>query len=470
MKKTVVLNVVGLTPSLIGDDTPFLSRWITAGRQAAVEPVLPAVTCPVQATYLTGTLPREHGIVANGWYFSNTSEIRFWMRSGQLMQGDKIWDVARAEDPSFTCANLFWRYAAYSGADVTVVERPMYPSDGRKLPDIYAQPSDLRDHLQEELGQFPLFNFWGPTASIASSQWIADAARLTDKRHDPTLTLIYLPHLDYNLQRLGPDDPDIAADLRAIDGVCRDVITFYEDRGAEVILLSEYGITPVNRTVALNRVLRRKGYITVREELGRELLDPGACDAFAVADHQLAHVYVQDAAQLDAVRELIAATPGVAEVLDAETKPEAGLDHPRAGDLVAVAAPDAWFTYYYWLDDDRAPDFAPTVEIHRKPGYDPAELFMDPGLTAPKLRAAGRLLQKKLGFRYLMDVIPTHGEMVGGSHGRLPDDPNEGPLLVTHQPNRLPADSVHATDVHDIILAHLRGEPLASAASTAPQR
>jgi predicted AlkP superfamily pyrophosphatase or phosphodiesterase len=460
MKKTVVLNVVGLTPGLIGDDTPFLAEWIGAGQQAEVEPVLPAVTCSVQASYLTGTMPREHGIVANGWYFHDTSEIRFWMRSGRLIQGPKLWDVARAEDPTFTCANLFWRYAAYSGADYQVVERPMYPADGRKLPDIYAQPSDLRDYLQDELGPFPLFNFWGPTASITSSQWIADAAQLTDKRHDPTLTLIYLPHLDYGLQRLGPNDPEVAKDRRAIDAVCRDLITFYEERGAQVILLSEYGITPVKRPIALNRVLRRKGHLALREELGRELLDPGACDAFAVADHQLAHIYVQDDQNLEAVRELIAATPGVERVLDAETKPDVGLDHPRSGDLIAIAAPDAWFTYYYWLDDDRAPDFAPTVEIHRKPGYDPAELFMDPDLTAPKLRAAGRLLQKKLGFRYLMDVVPTHAEMVRGSHGRLPDDPADGPLIATRHAERLPATSVHATDVHDIILAHLRGQAL----------
>ena len=465
MKKTVVLNVVGLTPGLIGEHTPFLARWMGDGQQASVEPVLPAVTCPVQATYLTGTAPREHGIVANGWYYRDTSEIRFWMRSGQLIQGRTIWDVARDEDPSFTCANLFWRYAAYSGADYQVVERPMYPADGRKLPDIYTNPSDLRDELQRELGTFPLFNFWGPTASIESSQWIADAAQLTDKRYDPTLTLVYLPHLDYNLQRLGPDDPDVATDLRAIDDVCRDLISFYEDRGAQVVVVSEYGITPVERPVALNRVLRRKGYLALREELGRELLDPGACDAFAVADHQLAHIYVQDAGKLDAVRDLMAATPGVDRVLDEATKPKFGLDHPRSGDLVAVAEPDAWFTYYYWLDDGRAPDFAPTVEIHRKPGYDPAELFMDPDLTAPQLRAAGRLLQKKLGFRYLMDVIPIHGEMVSGSHGRLPDDPADGPLLATQQAGKLSSEALHATDVHDVILAHLRGETLGKSRS-----
>lgn len=468
MKKTVVLNVVGLTPGLLGKDTPFLSRWAASGRQVSVTPVLPAVTCSVQGTYLTGTAPSEHGIVANGWYFRDTSEIRFWMRSGRLIRGTKLWDVAREQDSGFTCANLFWRYAAYSGADYVVIERPMYPSDGRKIPDVYAQPSELRFQLQDELGQFPLFNFWGPTASIDSSRWIADAAKMTEERYDPTLTLVYLPHLDYNLQRLGPEDPAIADDLQAIDEVCKDLITFYEDRGAQVIVLSEYGITPVERPIALNRVLRRHGMIAIREELGRELLDPGASDAFAVADHQLAHIYINDKARLDEVCDLLAATPGVDTVLDADAKSDYGLDHPRAGDLVAVAEPDAWFTYYYWLDDERAPDFAPTVDIHQKPGYDPAELFMDPDLRAPKLRAAGRLLQKKLGFRYLMDVIPAHGDLVSGSHGRLPDTPDDGPLLITQQPDRLPADTLHATDVHDIILAHLHEQAVPESTSEAP--
>lgn len=455
MKKTVVLNVVGLSPRLLGEHTPFLSEWASGGRQASVEPVLPALTSPVQATYLTGRPPRDHGIVGNGWYLRDLSRIRFWMRSGRLIQGPKIWDDAREMDADFTCANLFWRYATYSGADYVVAERPMYPSDGRKIPDLYTTPPDLRFDLQDELGQFPLFNFWGPTASIESSQWIAESAKLTDEAFDPTLTLVYLPHLDYNLQRLGPEDPALADDLEAIDAVCEDVISFYEDHGAQVIVVSEYGIDSVDRPVSLNRVLRREGLLTLREELGRELLVPGASDAFAVADHQIAHVYVQNDSRREEVRDLVASTPGVDRVLGADGKAEHGLDHRRAGEFVAVAEPDAWFTYYYWLDEDRAPDFAPTVDIHQKPGFDPAELFMDPDLWVPKVRAGARLLQKKLGFRYLMDVIPTHGELVGGSHGRLPETPGNGPLLITQQPDALPNDSIHATDVRDVIFSHL---------------
>lgn len=455
MQKTVVINVVGLTPGLLGEQMPFLTRWAARGATVPVEPVLPAVTCSVQATYLTGTSPDRHGIVANGWYFRDEADVHFWMRSGRLIQGPKLWDTLRTVDPDVTCANLFWRYAAYSGADVVVVERPMYPADGRKIPDVYTRPSALRFELNEQLGRFPLFEFWGPRTSIRSSQWIADAAMHVEDSFAPTLTLIYLPHLDYDLQRLGPDDPAVASSLREVDDVCSDLIGYYEERDARVVVLSEYGITPVARGVSLNRVFREHGYLAVREELGRELLDPGACRAFAVADHQVAHVYVQDPAEVDAVRELLASVPGVEAVLGAEEKEAYGMDHPRSGELVAVAAPDAWFTYYYWMDDERAPDFARTVDIHRKPGYDPVELFLDPDLSLPTLRVARRLLQKKLGFRYLMDVIPLDASLVKGSHGRLPDDPMDGPVFITQQPDAMPEPPLHATDVHDAILSHV---------------
>ncbi len=459
MNRTAVLNVVGLTPGLIGAETPFLSRWAAEGTVRPIQGVLPAVTCSVQATYLTGVWPETHGIVGNGWYFRDECEVKFWRQSNRLVQAPKVWEQARAEDTGFTCANLFWWYNMYSSVDVAVTPRPMYPADGRKLPDVYTWPPALRFELQERLGPFPLFEFWGPGTTIRSSQWIARAAMDVERRFAPTLSLVYLPHLDYNLQRLGPDDPAVATDLREIDAVCEELVTFYEERGVTVMLLSEYGITGVTRPVALNRVLREAGLITVREELGRELLDAGACEAFAVADHQVAHVYVNRPERLAEVRALLEAVPGVEAVLDEDGKRAHHLAHDRAGELVAVAEPDAWFSYYYWLDDDRAPDFAPTVDIHRKPGYDPAELFLDPDLRFPRLRMARRLVQKKLGFRYLMDVIPLHGRQVRGSHGRLPDNPAEGPVLVTRQAAYLEAlpDTIPATAVQDVILAHLRG-------------
>lgn len=453
--KTVVLNVVGLTPSLLGEHTPFLSSWASQGKVSSIQPVLPAVTCSVQATYLTGESPAKHGIVGNGWYFQEECEVKFWRQSNKLVQAAKIWDTAKLINPNFTCANLFWWYNMYSNADISVTPRPMYPADGRKIPDIYTQPGELRSHLQNRLGNFPLFEFWGPKTSIRSSSWIAESAKIVEQLHNPTLTLIYLPHLDYCLQRLGTDQKAIAADLKQVDEICQDLIQFYCDRGARVIVLSEYGITPVSRPISLNRVLREHGYLTVREELGKELLDPGASIAFAVADHQIAHIYVNDKDKISRVRQLLENLPGVELVLGEKEKAAYHLNHPRAGDLVAVSASDAWFTYYYWLDDQKAPDFARTVDIHRKPGYDPAELFLDPAIRFPALKLAGLLLNKKLGFRTLLDIIPLDASLVKGSHGRIPSSPDVSPLLITHQTDLLPISTLQATDIRDIILSHL---------------
>ncbi|MCG6133470.1 MAG: alkaline phosphatase family protein [Nostoc sp. LLA-1] len=454
MQKTVVLNIVGLTPSLIGEHTPFLSSWSSTGI-ASVQPVLPAVTCTVQATYLTGKQPSEHGIVANGWYFRDECEIKFWRQSNKLVQAPKVWEIAKELDPNFTCANLFWWYNMYSSVNYAVTPRPMYPADGRKIPDIYTQPGKLRSQLQADLGQFPLFNFWGPNTSIRSTQWIAESAKWVEEHHNPTLSLVYLPHLDYCLQKYGPDPDKVAQDLQEIDAVCSDLIQYYENRGVQVIVLSEYGITPVSKPVHLNRMLREHGLLTVREELGRELLDPGASKAFAVADHQIAHIYVNDPFYIPKVRSLLEETEGVAYVLDDVEKPAYGLDHGRSGELIAVSQPDTWFTYYYWLDDKNAPDFARTVDIHRKPGYDPVELFLDPQIKLPQVKIGLKLLKKKLGFRYLMDVIPLDADLVRGSHGCIPPSPSEGPLLITKQTHLLDSSSIKANDVCSLILSHL---------------
>ncbi|HWG85485.1 MAG TPA: alkaline phosphatase family protein [Deinococcales bacterium] len=460
MNKTVVINVVGLTPRLL-ERAPRLRDWAAAGGKAGIDAATPAVTCTAQATYLTGKTPSDHGIVANGWYFRDECEIRFWRQSNKLVQAPKVWEVAREATPAFSSANLFWWYAMYSGTDVTVTPRPLYPADGRKLPDVWTDPPNLRRILQEKLGTFPLFNYWGPNSGIQSSRWIAGATQIVDAAYDPTLTLVYLPHLDYSLQKHGPESPLIDAEVLAIDEVARDLVRHYEERGARVILLSEYGITPARRPVHPNRVLRSQGLITLREELDRELLDAGASAAFAVADHQVAHVYVNDRSKLGLVRSLFENTPGVERVLDDDGKRAAGLDHERAGDLVLIAEPDSWFTYYYWVDDARAPDFARTVDIHRKPGFDPVELYLDPTIRNPKLKVGSILARKTLGFRYLMDVIPLDATLVRGTHGRPTDDPSEGPLLLTNEPQLLTSDRLAATDVFATILAHLGIEPQA---------
>ena len=458
MKKTVVLNVVALSSRLIGEHTPFLKQWMEKGKKATINPVLPAVTCSSQSTYVTGKWPDEHGIVGNGWYFRDECEIKFWRQSNKLVLAPKIWEAARKTDPNFTISNMFWWYNMYSSADWAVTPRPLYLADGRKLPDIHSQPMDLRHALQKELGQFPLFSFWGPNANIESTRWIAEASMLVDKWKDPTLTLIYLPHLDYNLQRCGIDFSKIAGDLHDIDHVCKDLITYYEAKGAEVIVLSEYGITSVDSPVHINRILRQHGFITVKDELGLETLDAGTSRAFAVADHQLAHVYVEDKKDIPEIKKIIEATKGIAQVLDDSGKKKAHLDHERAGELVAVADANSWFTYYYWLDDRKAPDFARTVDIHRKPGYDPVEVFADPQITFLKGKIGLKLLKKKLGFRYLMDVIPLNAELVKGSHGRISENKEDHPVIATQRHQLLKEQTIEPTEVYDLILRHMQAE------------
>lgn len=455
MYKTVVINAVGLTGRLLGEATPSLSAWARKGKTVSIQAAFPAVTCTAQAAYLTGKNPDRHGIVGNGWYFRDDCEIKFWRQSNKLVQAAKIWETARRLDPSFTCANLFWWYNMYSSVDYAVTPRPIYPADGRKIPDLYTHPSEVRFKIQKELGPFPLFHFWGPAAAIHSSLWIANAAKWIEERYHPTLTLIYLPHLDYNLQRLGPDHPGLTKDLEEVDRLCGDLIGYYEAREAQVIVLSEYGVTAVSRPIQINRILREHGLLAVREELGCEMLDPGASDAFAVADHQIAHVYINNMSKLGQVRKLLEEIPGIAQLLGDSGKKKYRLNHPRSGDFIAVADPDAWFTYYYWLDDRRAPDFARTVDIHRKPGYDPVELFIDPSLRFPSLKIGATLLKKHLGFRYLMDVIPLSPSLIKGSHGRPADRPDQGPLFISRRTDLIEMPLLHATEIYGMILNHL---------------
>ena len=506
MNRLVVINVAGLTESLIGEHTPRIMEFRGRGALAHIAPALPAVTCTAQSNYLTGTTPSQHGIVGNGWFNRELAEVHFWKQSNHLVQSPKLWDALREQSglvtrhPSpVTCANCFWWFNMHSSVDYSITPRPMYPADGRKIFDIYTRPYSIRTEIKRDLGEFPFFGFWGPAAGVktpqgsadAASRWIAESAKWIENKFSPALNLIYLPHLDYNLQRHGPFvvgdevtslhssipnselrtpnwsepphvgsykiNPAIIPDLRAIDAIVGDLIQFFSKRGAQVVLLSEYGITNVDTPVHLNRLFRAQGWLAVKDELGLEILDAGASKVFAVADHQVAHVYLNPDAESGlekTVRELLEKTPGVETVLGEVEKAAAGIAHPRAGDLIAVAGENTWFTYYYWLDDARAPDFARTVDIRRKPGYDPVELFFDPDIPLPKLKVAWRLLQKKLGLRMLMDVIPLDAALVKGSHGRRPADKSDWPVLLTGRPEFLGAKQIESTDVFHILRRH----------------
>ncbi|HEX3799470.1 MAG TPA: nucleotide pyrophosphatase/phosphodiesterase family protein [Verrucomicrobiae bacterium] len=472
MKRTVVLNVVGLTASSLerhqasDAHTPAAGRmhdFATRGAMARIVPALPAVTCTAQSTYLTGTPPAQHGIVANGWYNRELAEVQFWKQANQLVSGKKIWDELRELDPTFTCAKLFWWYNMYSSADYSITPRPMYPADGRKFFDVYSWPYSIRTEIKKDLGEFPFATFWGPAAGLPSPQgardaatrWIAESAKWIENKYSPTLSLVYLPHLDYNFQRLGPNHPGTLQDLREIDNIVGGLMDFFAKRSVQVILLSEYGITPVDTPIHINRILRKKNWIVVKDELGREMLDCGASKAFAVADHQIAHVYLKDPSFAGEVRATLEKEPGIAQVLDRAEQAKLGIDHPRAGDLIAVARENAWFTYYYWFDDNAAPDFARCVDIHRKPGYDPVELFLDPKISAVKAKIFWRLLKKKLGFRMLMDVIPLDATLVKGSHGCRPENENDYPVFISERKDLLSTEQIEATDVYHLIKRHV---------------
>ncbi len=441
--RLAVLNIVGLSKSLLGENAPGITAFAEKHGLQTYAPAFPALTTTAQSSIITGTPPEQHGIVANGWYDRETAEVRFWKQSNHIVHGEKIWDTLRKEIPGATCAKLFWWYNMHSTADFTITPRPLYPADGSKHFDVHTQPMEMRDELKSALGPFPFQAFWGPAAGIASSEWIAASAKWVEEKHSPTLSLVYLPHLDYCLQKDGPAAPNIPTEVRAIDKLVTDLINYYESRNVKVLLLSEYGISPVDQPIHLNRLFREKGWLSIKNELGRETLDTGGCKAFAVADHQIAHIYINDPSITGEVRALLENIPGIDEI-----RPQ---NHPRSGNLIAIAAPDAWFTYYYWTDDTKAPDFARTIDIHRKPGYDPCELFIDPAIRFPKAKIAKFLLKKKLGIRGLLDVIPLDATLVKGSHGRDKVDDSEKPVFIGGG-----ADVNSAQDIHTAILSHFK--------------
>jgi predicted AlkP superfamily pyrophosphatase or phosphodiesterase len=360
---------------------------------------------------LTGLPPSRHGIVGNGWLYRDTREVRFWQQSAALVEGEPLTKGVRS-------AQMFWWFNQGSPAEWYATPKPHYGSDGSKAFGIIDRTGCA---LEDHLGPFPFHAFWGPRAGLPATDWIARASARVLRTNRPDLTLVYLPHLDYDYQRFGPGDRSRVAEVDACAGL---VIDAAREIGAKIVAVSEYGLVPVSRPVMINRALRRAGWLAVRDGPFGEMLDTFESKAFAVADHQLAHLYIQGVPPAD-VRAVVEKIEGV----DRAVPPgDLGLDHPRSGELVALAKPDAWFAYPYWNDDARAPDFARTVDIHRKPGYDPCELFM----TSPA-RAAMRLLQKKLGFRYRLDVVPLDASLVKGSHGLRPEA-EEGPVIIGEDP------------------------------------
>jgi predicted AlkP superfamily pyrophosphatase or phosphodiesterase len=463
----LVLNTVGLTARLL-PLAPSLGKLAAEGWLRSAREPLPAVTSTAQATMLTGRLPSEHGIVANGWLFRDTMEVRFWQQSNRLLQAEPVYDgIRRARlerGMEFTVAKLFWWFNQGAGVDLAVTPKPHYGSDGDKRFDIDAVPRSAKSNF-ERLGPFPFPAFWGPTAGRASTDWIARAAELTVRRGgellgDRTrrpfdLILVYLPHLDYDPQRHGPSGCDLATVVGELDAMVTPLIAAARSRGYRVLVVNEYGHVNVRRAVLLNRRFRAEGLLEVRDGPFGPQLDPFESRAFAVCDHQLAHVYTRRAQDRGKVAALVAAETGVARVAVDDERGALGLAHPRAGEIVALAESDAWFAYPWWADGSAGPDYARSVDIHRKPGFDPGEMFWDRPEWSAKLRAARRLIGKKLGFRTRFDVISTDPALVRGSHGLAAADPLDRPLLLGDASLPPPSADPSLAEVHSLLTAGL---------------
>ena len=453
----ILLNAVGLTGRLL----PHAPRLAALAKRNWVRPlteVLPAVTSTAQASILTGTLPHEHGIVANGWLFRDTREVRFWQQSNALLGVEPIYQTLRRrrseEGRPFRCAKLFWWFNQGADVDISVTPKPHYGCDGSKAFDIASTPVSLASDLKRTLGAFPFPRFWGPMAGVGSTEWIASAAAEVLARHRPDLTLVYLPHLDYDPQRFGPGGCDMPRLVRELDDACQPILDTAAKLGARVWVVSEYGHVDVDQPIYLNRRLRTHGLLEVRDGPFGEMLDLFSSRAFAVCDHQIAHIYVRRTEDLAKIRAIVEAEPGVARTFMGEERDEIGLSHARSGEIIALSEPRAWFAYPYWIDDRRAPDFARTVDIHRKPGFDPCEMFFDPAIGLPKLRIARKLAAKAMGFRIRMDVIPLDAAIVRGGHGLAADDPVDRPILIGDGP--VPSATLAMTDTYRLLCEALR--------------
>ena len=454
--RRVVLNVVGLSArDLESGEMPRITQFAKRGSSAKISPAFPAVTCTAQSDYLTGERPSVHGIVGNGWYDRALSEVHFWKQSNRLVHAPKVWDKLHQRSNKLRIANLFWWYNMGTQVDISVTPRPNYLADGGKVFDIATYPYEIKNSLKADLGEFPFKNFWGPAAGLASSEWIAEAAKWIEQNQKPDLNLVYLPHLDYDLQRFGPRCPEARQARTDIDNLVGGLIEFFEKRGVDVLILSEYALTEVNQAIPLNRILRKHGLLKIKEELGAEILDTFNSQAFAVVDHQIAHVVVQDISKLDEVRKILEGVDGVEKIIDQEAQKKLGINHERAGNFIVVAKKNAWFSYYWWLDDERAPDYARTVDIHRKPGYDPAELLIDSAIKFPLFNVAWFLLKKRLGLRALLKLTPLSGERIKGSHGRVPEDSLDWPVMITGAGISLPP-TLESVDVAKLLTEGLR--------------
>ena len=338
-----------------------------------LQPVFPAVTCTAQATMRTGLPPAENGILCNGRYDRQECRVTFWSQSAKLMPRQRLWDNLRSRGGRV--AVLFHQQSLGDTADIVLSPAPIHKHGGGMVEAFQAKPA----RLPEELGQavsstFHLRHYWGPLASAEAGAYCAEATAAVMELYAPELVMTYLPDMDYCLQREGPQGKHVESELGQLANHIRYLLDAADELGYEAVIWGDYSIVPVSRVVYPNRALLKAGLFAVREVNGRQYQNLYEAKAFAMTDHQVAHVFVEDGVHIPQVQVLLASLPGVAATLTPE---EAGLSHPNCGELVLLAEADSWFAYQWWDDDRTAPDYANHVDIHSKIGYDPCELFWE---------------------------------------------------------------------------------------------
>ena len=396
----VLLSVPGLREQDVAS-MPNLASLTSGGESSALVPSFPCVTWPVQANMLTGKMPEEHGVVANGFFWRDDNRVEMWTAGNEVITAPQIWDRLHQHDPDLTSAVWFPMLSKRCGADYVCMPAPIHNPDGSESLWCYTQPTELYGTLRDELGHFPLQHFWGPLANIKSTAWIVDSAVHAARQYRPNFFYIYLPHLDYAAQRTGPDSPPAQGALCELDEVIGRLASgfreAYRDSNPDWLVASEYTIVPVDHVCFPNRLLREAGLLSVVETGEGEHLDLAGSRAWALVDHQFSHVFIKDNDDqvTREVVDLFRGNPGVSEVLTGTEQQHYHIGHARSGNVIVVSTPHSWQAYYWWLDDAQAPPFARTVDIHNKPGYDPVELHFDPATKS----------------------IPLEAGLVRGSHG-----------------------------------------------------
>ena len=437
-KHLIFLSIPALRARDI-ENMPHLQAIFANQTLSRIKHSFPAVTWPSQAAVLTGKLPSEHGVTANGFFWRDKNDVEMWTAWNEVIEAPQLWESLRQIDSRINSLAWFPMLSKGCSADYICMPAPIHQPDGIEDLWCYTKPREFYGELLERLEHFPLKHFWGPLANIKSSQWIADSAVIAAKKFQPNFLYIYVPHLDYAAQKDGPDSPAALAAVAELDkliGKFQSEINEAIDGQVDWMVASEYTVTAVDHVAFPNRLLREAGLLVVKEVDGLELLDFENSLAWALVDHQFSQVYVRDANPLviDQVVGLFQAADGIDQVISMSDRNAIGMDHERAGEVVLLSAKNSWQAYYWWNDDAKAPSFARTVDIHQKPGYDPVELHVDMATRS----------------------IPLDASLIKGSHG-LPAtlDEQKGVLLRSFETTDSKDEFVD-TELNGVVLDYFR--------------